>query len=82
MESSAPFQPWDQAFNPLLKFAYQAFQQSKAVFALNHKTMSSRLTNLIVSQREKNIQSLPPEVINQMRQRLDQLLEIDWQEAE
>ncbi|MFP4133561.1 MAG: class I SAM-dependent methyltransferase [Halothece sp.] len=82
MESSAPFQSWDQALNPLLKFAYQAFQQSKAAFALSHKTMSSRLTNLIVSEREKNLQSLPPEVINQMRSRLDQLLETDWQDAE
>ncbi|QDZ38977.1 class I SAM-dependent methyltransferase [Euhalothece natronophila Z-M001] len=82
MGSSVSFQPWEQAFNPVFKFAYQAFQQSKTVFALNHKTMSSRLTNFMVPQREENIQSLPPEVINKMRQRLDQLLEIDWQEAE
>ena len=82
MDSSAPLTQWEQAFKPLAKFAYQTFQQGKNAFAFSHKTLSTRLTDFMVSKRENNTQSLSPEILNQMRVRLNRLLETDWEEAE
>jgi len=82
MDSPAPFNQLDQALQPLAKVAYQTFQQSKSVFALTHKSISSRLTSLAAPKRDEKVQTLSPEVLNQFRLRLNQLLETDWQEAE
>jgi len=82
MDSPAPFNQLDQALQPLAKVAYQTFQQGKSVFALTHKSISSRLTSLAAPKRDETVQTVSPEVLNQFRLRLNQLLEIDWQEAE
>jgi ubiquinone/menaquinone biosynthesis C-methylase UbiE len=82
MDSPAPFNQLDQALQPLTKVAYQTFQQGKAVFALTHKTISNRMTSLVAPERNEQVQSLSPELLNQIQSRLDQLLETDWREAE
>lgn len=82
MDAPAPFHQLDQALHPVAKLGYQAFQQSKTLFALGHKSLSSRLSRLIVPNRDQQVQPVPPEILNQVRQRRDQLLETDWQEAE
>lgn len=35
----------------LTKFAYQSFQEGKKNFGVAHKTMSNRLTNMVVPER-------------------------------
>ena len=82
MNSTAPSNELDRALNPLTKLAYNTFQQSKNIFAFTHKTISSRITSLALPQQEEEVQSLPPDILNQVRLRLNQLLETDWEEAE
>jgi ubiquinone/menaquinone biosynthesis C-methylase UbiE len=82
MDSPAPSNQLDQALQPLAKIAYQAFQQGKSVFAVTHKSISSRLTSLATPRQEENVQSLSPETLSEIGQRLNQLLETDWKEAE
>lgn len=65
------------------KLAYQTFQQGKAVFALAHKNVSSQLLNLIYPPvTQLRTQSLSPEILQKLRQRLAQIIEADWQDAE
>jgi ubiquinone/menaquinone biosynthesis C-methylase UbiE len=65
----------------LTKLTYQTFQQGKNYFGLAHKTLSARLLNLI-SPVEQPTKPIPTEVLSKLQQRLDNLLEIDWQDAE
>ncbi len=69
--------------DPLMKLAYQGFQQGKSIFALAHKNLSTQLLNLVnppVTQLKTK--SISPELLLQLQQRLEQILEADWQEAE
>lgn len=63
------------------KLTYQTFQQGKTYFSLAHNLIS-QLIRLTVSPFELNGKSLPLEVIGKVQTRLNQLLEIDWQDAE
>lgn len=69
--------------DPFTQLTYQAFQQGKALFALAHKNVSSQLLNLI-DPPVNQLQTTPvsPEVIQNLRQRLDQILEADWHDAQ
>ncbi len=66
----------------LTKAAYQALQNGKSSFGLAHKTLSDRLTNLIIPERPQKTKPLSSETLLQLRQRREQLLEKDWQDAE
>jgi ubiquinone/menaquinone biosynthesis C-methylase UbiE len=66
----------------LVKLAYQAFQQSKSYFGLAHKTVSSQLLNWLAPPPEKRGKPLPMELLLKIQQRLDDILEVDWQDAE
>ena len=66
----------------LTKFAYQTFQEGKKVFGVAHKTLSARLTNMIVPERKGIAKPLTPEIINLLQQKLAQLEEADWQDAQ
>ncbi|UIE39285.1 class I SAM-dependent methyltransferase [Leptodesmis sichuanensis] len=66
----------------LTKLAYQAFQQSKSYFGLAHKTVSSQLLNWLAPPPEKRGKPLPMELLLKIQQRLDDILEVDWQDAE
>lgn len=65
----------------LSKIAYQAFQEAKNLFSITHKTISSQIGNQIVNVETKPT-PLSAETIIKMRQRQQELLEVDWQDAE
>ncbi|MEH1838934.1 MAG: class I SAM-dependent methyltransferase [Nostoc sp.] len=66
----------------LTKLTYQTFQQSKNYFGLAHKILSSRLKNLVYPTLEQKTKPIPNELLLKLQQRLNQLLETDWQDAE
>ncbi|HBB32266.1 MAG TPA: SAM-dependent methyltransferase [Cyanobacteria bacterium UBA9273] len=67
----------------LTKLAYQTFQQGKSVFALAHKSISSQLMNLVYPPvNQLKTQPVSPEILLQFRQKLEQIQETDWQDAE
>lgn len=66
----------------LTKIAYKTFQQGKNYFGLAHKTLSTQLWQLMGPQIERKSQPLDPQLLGLIHQRLDQLLEVDWQDAE
>ncbi|MEH1811770.1 MAG: class I SAM-dependent methyltransferase [Nostoc sp.] len=66
----------------LTKLTYQSFQQSKNYFGLAHKILSSRLRNLVYPTLEQKTKPIPNELLLKLQQRLDQLLETDWQDAQ
>lgn len=66
----------------LTKLTYQTFQQGKNYFGLAHKILSTRLLSLASPNAERQSRPIPPELIGKIQQRLDQLLEADWQDAE
>jgi ubiquinone/menaquinone biosynthesis C-methylase UbiE len=66
-----------------LKLTYQTFQQGKSFFGLTHKTISSQLLNLFHPPvNELRTQPIEPKLLLQIQQRLNQILETDWQDAE
>ena len=79
MQSTSNF---DQLIpDTLTKLAYQTFQDGKKVFGVAHKVISDRLTDLALSEREKT-QSLSPEILLKLQNKIKQLEEIDWQDAQ
>ncbi len=65
----------------ITKLTYQTFQQGKNYFGLAHKILSTRLMNMI-SPVEQKTTPIPSEVIQKIQQRLNDLLEVDWRDAE
>ena len=65
----------------LTKLTYQTFQQGKSYFGLAHKILSTRLLNLI-SPAQQETKALPLDVLLKIQQRMNALLEADWQDAE
>ena len=68
--------------NTLTKFAYQTVQQGKSYFGFAHKTLSARLRRVVAPPVHSDVQPLPPDVVAKFRERLDQLIERDWKDAE
>ena len=66
----------------LTKLTYQTFQQGKSFFGLAHKTLTSQVMKLIHPSLGKRGKPLPPEALLKLQQRINQLLESDWQDAE
>lgn len=66
----------------LTKLAYQTFQQGKSYFGLTHKTISSQLMKLINPPKEINTQQLDASTLMLLQQRMNHLLDQDWQDAE
>ena len=65
----------------LTKLTYQTFQQGKNYFGLAHKILSTRLMN-IISPSQQQTKPIPTEILLKVQQRLNHLLEVDWQDAE
>ncbi|MBD0262091.1 MAG: class I SAM-dependent methyltransferase [Tolypothrix sp. Co-bin9] len=65
----------------LTKLTYQTFQQGKNYFGLAHKILSTRLMN-IISPTQQQTKPIPTELLVKIQQRLNNLLEVDWQDAE
>lgn len=66
----------------LTKLTYQTFQQGKNYFGLAHKILSSQLKNLVYPTLEQKTKPIPNELLVKLQQRLNQLLETDWQDAQ
>lgn len=67
----------------LTKFAYQTFQQGKQVFGYTHKTLLNRLRDVVApSNPGSSTSALPASTLALLKQRLDQLTDVDWQDAE
>jgi ubiquinone/menaquinone biosynthesis C-methylase UbiE len=80
MESNSNF---DQLIpDAFTKFAYQTFQDGKKVFGVAHKTASDFLTNLVLSDRRERTQSLSPETLLQLENRIRKLEAVDWEDAQ
>jgi ubiquinone/menaquinone biosynthesis C-methylase UbiE len=65
----------------LTKLTYQSFQQGKNYFGLAHKVLSTQLMNM-VSPAKRESKPIPPELLLKLQNRLNQLLEVDWQDSE
>ncbi|MGK7922335.1 MAG: class I SAM-dependent methyltransferase [Trichodesmium sp.] len=66
----------------ITKLTYQTFQQSKTVFAVAHKQISTYLRNFIYPNLLLNTQPLSPEILQKMYQRIDKIIEKDLVDAE
>ncbi len=66
----------------LTKLTYQTFQHGKNYFGLAHKVLSTQLKNLVSPQTELPLKSAPKEVLEKLQVRLQQLIDVDWQDAE
>lgn len=66
----------------LTKLTYQTFQQGKNTFSLAHKTLGTQLRDLVYPKLQQQIKPIPNEVLLRLREKMSQLLEIDWQDAE
>ena len=76
----------EQQFAPLVdtisKLNYQILQQSKLYFSLGHKNLASRLSKQLVSRPDNQINLLSPELLAELQQRLNQIIETDWQDSQ
>ncbi|MDJ0745624.1 MAG: class I SAM-dependent methyltransferase [Xenococcaceae cyanobacterium MO_167.B27] len=66
----------------LTKLAYQGFQESKKIFSVAHKTISDRITDLAVPERQGKAKPLSPETLLKLQERVQKLQETDWQDAQ
>lgn len=66
----------------LTKLAYQGLQEGKKIFGVAHKTISDRLTDIVVPERKGRITPLSPETIVKLEERVQTLQETDWQDAQ
>lgn len=66
----------------LTKLTYQAFQQGKSYFGLAHKTLSTQLRNVLAPLPNNPTKPVSPQVLLKFRERLDDLIEQDWKDAE
>ncbi len=66
----------------LTKFAYQTFQQGKSYFGLAHKALGTQLFRLAYPGFQRETKPLNPQLLLELQERLHQLLEKDWQDAE
>ncbi len=67
----------------LTKLTYQTFAQGKKYLSFAHKNLSSKLLNFInppVNQLQTK--RLTPGVLQQLQEKLDQIIETDWQDAQ
>jgi ubiquinone/menaquinone biosynthesis C-methylase UbiE len=82
MQSNSSFDPLIPFTDVVSKLAYETFQQSKSVFSLAHKTISDRLTNLVVPERKKDIKPLAPSILQQIQKKTKAIMEVDWKDAQ
>jgi ubiquinone/menaquinone biosynthesis C-methylase UbiE len=77
--------------DPLTKFAYETFQQGKSTFGFVHKFLANAAINqfapaVVVDRGTTPDQPDAPKIsralIDEVRQRLDEIVAIDWQDAE
>jgi ubiquinone/menaquinone biosynthesis C-methylase UbiE len=69
-------------YGPVTKLAYQAFQQSKSIFGFAHKTLGTELMKRVSPVSSNGSTPIPTAVILKIRDRLNQILEVDWEDAD
>ncbi|ERN43151.1 methylase involved in ubiquinone/menaquinone biosynthesis [Rubidibacter lacunae KORDI 51-2] len=82
MTSTPNIDRLSQALNPLLKSAYDLLQQSKAAFALAHKTTATRLAKTFSFVPKPDTVAVADETFAFLQQRLERLQSADWHDAE
>ena len=70
------------ASTPLSKLAYQTLQQGKSIAGLAHKELSTKLMEWVAPDAVPKTESVPAEVLGELRLDMNKLQEQDWQEAE
>jgi ubiquinone/menaquinone biosynthesis C-methylase UbiE len=65
----------------LTQLAYQNLQQGKSYFSFAHKTLVNQLRKMIVPS-DRPVIPVPPNLISILQQRTNDILAIDWQDAE
>ncbi|MGK7932327.1 MAG: class I SAM-dependent methyltransferase [Microcystaceae cyanobacterium] len=80
MQSSSNFNQGLPLPDNISKTAYQVLQDVKAGLSLAHKSISSQIGEFFVERPEKPV-PLSADIIDKLKQRRQELLEIDWQEA-
>ncbi|MFQ4137045.1 class I SAM-dependent methyltransferase [Nodosilinea sp. PGN35] len=66
----------------ITKLAYQAFQQGKSYFGLAHKTVSTQVMQTVNPPKNLKTEPLDLKALQLLQQRMNALLERDWQDAE
>lgn len=74
-----PLKPMPDTFT---KLAYQTFQQGKSYFSLTHSSLSGQLRQLLNPPREIKTRKLDAELLEMISNRMNTLLERDWEDAE
>ena len=70
------------ASTPLSKLAYKTLQQGKSIAGLAHKELSTKLMELMAPEAVPSTESVPAELLNNLRAAMAQLEERDWDEAQ
>ncbi|MFY8148067.1 MAG: methyltransferase domain-containing protein [Prochlorococcaceae cyanobacterium] len=68
--------------DPLGRLAYRTLQQGKTLVGITHKEISTRLLSLLQPGGSPRTVAPPPEVLLQMKQSMEKLIDLDWQEVE
>ncbi len=66
----------------LTKIAYKTIQQGKSLAGLAHKQISSKLMEYLAPEAIPNTSPIPSDTLNELRRSIDDLADLDWQEAE
>ena len=66
----------------LTKLAYQTFQQGRQAFGFAHKTVSNRAMRLVFPIERSDTPPVGEELLAKMKTLIDELIEVDWQDAE
>ena len=66
----------------LTKLAYQTFQQGKQAFGFTHNALASRIREVVSPVDPDSTSEIPPSTLALLKQRLDELTDVDWQDAE
>lgn len=67
--------------NPLAELAYQGWQQTKNALSLTHKSLAYQLSTLFIDRQNTSTPAIDPQVLSIIQQRLEALLNVDWEEA-
>ena len=69
----------------LTRLTYQTVQQGKSYFGIAHKAISAQLYNLVSPPSEAQkaaLKKIRPELLQEIQERMEDLLRTDWQDAE
>lgn len=66
----------------LTKLTYQTIQQGKSYFGFAHRTLGTQVKEILLPTLEQKPTPIPIELLLKLQQKLNNLLETDWQDAE